>query len=413
VDFLSATKTVKVDGLYSKLEIFQGHYIEGKISSGIIPLDRKSNFLLPGRGTYKDECGEIRAIYRCQDTGTLTSHSYSCDSKDCPICYTKWSSKRAKSILWRIRAYTHFKTKTDGWYHWILSPGSYSFDTTTPNAEYIQMVALRNQIKLYFREGIIIFHPYRLKTFNKLTGRYVGKKEAEKLDDYSRGAKKWIYGPHYHILTQQEPSNFHASWIKSQGYFSMVKYKNNYFSVYHPELKDCRDIKQLLNYELTHYGLFGQSQAYIYSGEIHPSRFKTRDLEFLSPKVCTCKLCKKRHYSVRSRCSNVFFKTLSDEISKNRNYVEREYKIDVRDDPNNDNHFLVAQDENTVYTYTIPIEITDKDKIVRYLSHFFPNFVIEQLEIDLDPPEKDTWIPDSHDISYYYDKIDDISINFS
>lgn len=403
---MSATLTTKVDGLWSKLEIFNEYYIEGKISSGIIPLDNTSNFLLPGRGSYKNDCGSIKAIYRCKDTGTLTSHSKSCDNKNCPICYPKWSSKRASSILWRIRAYTHFKSQSDGWYHYILSPGAYSFDTSTPGSEYIQMDFFRKQIKSYFQEGVIIFHPYALKTFNKLTGKYVGKKEAKHLTDEERGSKKWIYQPHYHVLTQCVPNIHYVARIRKIGYFSMVKFKDHYFSVYNPQLQGNRDIKSLLNYELTHCGVYGSSQSYIYFGDLHPSCFKTRDLEFESPRVCTCKLCKERHYSVRSMAKAVPFKIITDKIGKDRNYIEREYKIDVRDDPNNIDHLIDVVDEAVVYKYTIPVEITDKDKIVRYLSCFFPNFVIEQIKIELDPPEKlDPYVPNPIPIEEYYQSI--------
>jgi len=219
----------------SQLKLFD-FVKDQKYFDSMLPYAKSTGWFLPGHGSQKSDCGQIKAKV-CNHVELHPEHKTlvryykrSCLEKSCPVCFEGWSSSESMRGLLRLASFVvsfgdvrhlqnkliekfhgkrskdYYEALVDGLesffddskykpVHWVVSPPVDSV-FTKKSFSFLRKIAYKMAKKTGFRGGAVIFHPYRLKC--SVCGHAI--------PDYKKTCEcgcvefEWMNGPHFHVL---------------------------------------------------------------------------------------------------------------------------------------------------------------------------------------------------------------------
>ena len=225
--------------------------------------------ILPGHGTKKNNCGEVRFAVACSDEACRHKHGYhlkteKCNRLSCPTCRDIAIARATKRAVERIEglmeAYEREGQKLGPITHCHLSPPPDS-PLFTPEAlntkEGLNRAYEegRNKLKRYCRDygGVLILHPWRqVHLDGSKCGRHDCKEE-----------HTWVWSPHFHFVGV-------GWWRKSDEFYKETGWVYSKFG-YGVKKRQGVDERQrslynTLHYELTHCGILVEGK-HIYDSD--------------------------------------------------------------------------------------------------------------------------------------------------
>ena len=214
--------------------------------------------ILPGHGTKKGRCGEVRFAVACSDEACRHKHGYSlrlksCYRLSCPTCRDIAIARATKRAVERIEglmeAYEREGQK--------LGPITHCQLSTSPDDPLFSPEALntkegvnrayeeaRKKLKRYCRGygGVLILHPWRqIHLDGTKCGRHDCKKE-----------HTWFWSPHFHYVGV-------GWWRKSDEFYEETGWTYTKFGYGIKKRQGVnerqRSLYNTLHYELTHCGI--------------------------------------------------------------------------------------------------------------------------------------------------------------
>ena len=211
--------------------------------------DFKHGWSLPGLGSARDDCGEVRhkgCLNRPKHPNGkifLKAYRKSCSKASCPICFISWSMKESHRASHRIRSFKPDKYRAP--IHVMFSPpeGAYT------NIKELRktMYALSKTVGLY--GGLSVFHPYRCD---------VGE---------------WYWSPHFHTIGY--------GWISG----TKEVYEEKGWIV--KNLGVRKDVVRVVNYQLSHAGIRSGQHTVTWFGELGYAKLKVEK----EPEENNCPYC--------------------------------------------------------------------------------------------------------------------------
>ena len=214
--------------------------------------------ILPGHGTKKSRCGEVRFAVACSDEACRHKHGYSlrlksCYRLSCPTCRDIAIARATKRAVERIEglmeAYEREGQK--------LGPISHCQLSTAPDSPLFSPEALsskeglnrahqeaRKLLQKYCRGygGILILHPWRQI---HLDGSQCGRHDCQK-------KHTWVWSPHFHYIGV-------GWWIKSDEFYRLTGWTYTKFGYGARKRRDVKESQRslfnTLQYQLSHCGI--------------------------------------------------------------------------------------------------------------------------------------------------------------
>jgi hypothetical protein len=214
--------------------------------------------ILPGHGTAKNSCGEVRFAVACSDEACRHKHGYHlytecCHRLTCPICRNSAIARAAKRAVERIegltKAYEEEGVKLGPISHCQLSPPQDS-PLFTPEAlsskEGLNRAYQegRKMLQNYCRGygGVFILHPWRQI---HLDGSHCGRHDC-------REKHTWYWSPHFHFIGV-------GWWLKSDEFYRQTGWVYSKFGYGVKKRQGVdertRSLFNTLNYQLSHCGI--------------------------------------------------------------------------------------------------------------------------------------------------------------
>lgn len=191
-------------------------------------------FTIPGYGEKKDMCDFVKAYISCPGQHMVKPVKQSCQRIECPECYLDWASKASGRITDVLRgsqaAYRNVDTDLVTDYkqaiknkkmvrrvnHFVLSPPpGFVGDDFNLNGLYRRLYLFMKRNHL-FTGGLVIFHPYRLKSDIRKRLQAIIKENSNNVDIRDTGGlwalvhedtlclgslSAYVYfSPHFHLL---------------------------------------------------------------------------------------------------------------------------------------------------------------------------------------------------------------------
>ena len=214
--------------------------------------------ILPGHGTAKSNCGEVRFAIACSNDHCRKEHGYhlrteNCGRLSCPICRDSAIARAAARAVERIEGLTGAYEREGQ----RLGPITHCQLSTAPDSPLFSPEALstkeglnrayqeaRKLLKKYCRGygGILILHPWRQI---HLDGSQCGRHDCQK--DHT-----WTWSPHFHYLGV-------GWWIKSDEFYAATGWTYSKFGYGVKRRRNAdesqRSLYNTLHYELSHCGI--------------------------------------------------------------------------------------------------------------------------------------------------------------
>jgi len=211
--------------------------------------DFKHGWSLPGLGSARDDCGEVRhkgCLNRPKHPNGrifLKAYRKSCSKASCPICFISWSMKESHRAAHRMRSFKPDKYRSP--IHVVFSP---------PQGDGIRYQEMRKTMYRLSKVvgldgGMSVFHPYRC------------------------GVGEWAWSPHFHTLGY--------GWISK----TRQVYQSDGWIV--KNLGVRKDVVRVSNYLLSHAGIRSGRHTVTWFGELGYAKLKV-DKE---PEENNCPYC--------------------------------------------------------------------------------------------------------------------------
>jgi len=222
--------------------------------------------ILPGHGTKKHNCGEVRFAVACSHEACRHEHGYSlrlksCNRLSCPTCRDTAIARATKRAVERIEGLTEAYEREGQ----KLGPISHCQLSTAPDSPLFSPEALsskeglnrayqeaRKLLQKYCRGygGILILHPWRQI---HLDGSHCGRHDCQK-------KHTWFWSPHFHYIGV-------GWWIKSDEFYRLTGWTYTKFGYgtrkRHDVKESQRSLFNTLQYQLSHCGILVEGK-YIY-----------------------------------------------------------------------------------------------------------------------------------------------------
>ena len=219
--------------------------------------------ILPGHGTTKHDCGEVRFAVACSSDACRHEHGYSlrtknCGRLSCPTCRDIAIARAAKRAVERIEGLTQAYEEEGQ----KLGPISHCQLSTSPDSPLFSPEALntkeglnrahqeaRKLLKRYCRGygGILVLHPWRQI---HLDGSRCGRHDCQK-------KHTWVWSPHFHYLGV-------GWWIKSDEFYRISGWTYSKFGYGVKKRKGVderqRSLYNTLHYEFSHCGILTEGR---------------------------------------------------------------------------------------------------------------------------------------------------------
>ena len=219
--------------------------------------------ILPGHGTQKSNCGEVRFAIACSSEACRHKHGYqlrteNCGRLTCPVCRDSAIARAAKRAVERIEGLTQAYEEEGQ----KLGPISHCQMSPPPESPLFSPEALssteglnrahkeaRKLLKRYCRGygGILIVHPWRQI---HLDGSRCGRHDCQK-------KHTWVWSPHFHYLGV-------GWWIKSDEFYRITGWTYSKFGYGVKKRKGVderqRSLYNTLHYELSHCGILTEGR---------------------------------------------------------------------------------------------------------------------------------------------------------
>lgn len=213
--------------------------------------DQRHGWSLPGLGSARDDCGEVRhkgCLNSSKHPGGkifVKAYRKSCSKASCPICFVSWSMKESHRASHRMRSFKPSKYRAP--IHVVFSPPKGVYDNIKELRE--MMYRLSKIVGLY--GGMSVFHPYRC------------------------GTGEWYWSPHFHTLGY--------GWIQG----TKEVYQNEGWIV--KNLGVRKDVVRVANYLLSHAGIRKGQHTVTWFGELGYAKLKVQSEQ--DEEKC-CPFCK-------------------------------------------------------------------------------------------------------------------------
>lgn len=269
-------------------------------------IEKKFGWKLPGHGHVKDlhgenGCGSIRKVTKCRDSGRVQVKRNYCWRWDCPICFTANASKIASAASQRIINWM-YKNGKELAYHFVVSyPNDFELSDENFKKE-------RAKIYKHFSGGAVVFHAYRLKIeceCGQLYGKH--KNYCPHCGSTVWVDKRWIYGPHFHIVTIDNFVDSVAVRNKIEEWNKSHKRQRVLINIKNVKRRGktgvwAHDLFPLFRYELTHASVQGgfDSNHITYFGLASYVKLKLQKINVTMPEICSCEDCGKKRLKDRA-----------------------------------------------------------------------------------------------------------------
>jgi len=214
--------------------------------------------ILPGHGTKKHNCGEVRFAVACSDEACRHKHGYhlyteNCSRLTCPVCRDSAIARAAARAVERIEGLTEAYEREGQ----KLGPISHCQLSTAPDSPLFSPDALntkeglnrayqeaRKLLQKYCRGygGVLILHPWRQI---HLDGSQCGRHDCQK-------KHTWVWSPHFHYIGV-------GWWIRSDEFFAATGWTYTKFGYGTRKRRDVkesqRSLYNTLHYQLSHCGI--------------------------------------------------------------------------------------------------------------------------------------------------------------
>ena len=225
--------------------------------------------ILPGHGTAKNNCGEVRFAIACSNDHCRHEHGFhlrteNCGRITCPICRDSAIARAAARAVERIEGLTEAYEQEGQ----RLGPISHCQLSTSPDSPLFSPESLsskeglnrayqeaRKLLKRYCRGygGILILHPWRQI---HLDGTQCGRHDCKK-------SHTWTWSPHFHYIGV-------GWWIKSDEFYAATGWTYSKFGYGVKKRRDAderqRSLINTLSYQLSHCGILVEGR-HIYDSD--------------------------------------------------------------------------------------------------------------------------------------------------
>jgi len=225
--------------------------------------------ILPGHGTKKHDCGEVRFAVACSSDACRDEHGYSlrtknCGRLSCPTCRDTAIARAAARAVERIEGLTKAYEEEGQ----RLGPISHCQLSTSPDSPLFSPEALstreglqkafekaRSLLKKYCRGygGILILHPWRQI---HLDGSQCGRHDCKE-------PHTWTWSPHFHYIGV-------GWWIRSDEFYEATGWTYTKFGYGTRKRRDVserqRSLINTLSYQLSHCGILVEGR-HIYDAD--------------------------------------------------------------------------------------------------------------------------------------------------
>jgi len=230
-------------------------------------------FDIPGLGRKYEDCGKIFKIWLCEKCGYKQPIKNTCDRPDCSECWTSWASKEVKRVVERINGFKEAYKKVKGRrlgnpQDVILSPPQKEAKKEVLESGGVEKLRKKAVLMIKaagIRGGLLIFHPYRIRSEFKAALFEVSKKEDKKfwalVHEDALGLGDWrlyVYlAPHFHIIGFGNRVNGAEVYDKT-GW--ICKFKGH--------LSKDKDVSRAVYYFLTHTAIREGKRAETWFGSL-------------------------------------------------------------------------------------------------------------------------------------------------
>lgn len=225
--------------------------------------------ILPGHGTKKHNCGEVRFAIACSNDACRHEHGYhlrteNCGRLSCPTCRDSAISRAASRAVERIEGLIEAYEQEGQ----RLGPINHCQLSTSPDSPLFSPEALstreglhrayqkaRELLKRYCRGygGILVLHPWRQI---HLDGSTCGRHDCKK-------PHTWTWSPHFHYLGV-------GWWTRADKFYEATGWTYSKFGYGVKKRKDVnegqRSLYNTLHYELSHCGILVEGR-HIYDAD--------------------------------------------------------------------------------------------------------------------------------------------------
>ncbi len=229
--------------------------------------------ILPGHGTAKSNCGEVRYATACSNDACRHDHGFSlvhenCGRLSCPTCRDSAISRATARAVERVEGLID-AYKREGY---KIGPLDHCQLSTRPDDPLFAVAALstreglnrayqkaRSLLKKYCRGygGILVLHPWRQV---HLDGSECGRHDCKK-------AHTWTWSPHFHFIG-------FGWWVRSNEFYAATGWTYSKFGHGVKRRSDAdesqRSLYNTLQYQLSHCGLLVEGRQ-LYDSDSHLS----------------------------------------------------------------------------------------------------------------------------------------------
>ena len=222
---------------------------------------------LPSHGEAYDHCGTILSDKGCLNVSGhsqlsldfentsgkifVKRYAFSCDRAECPVCYEKWASKRARKIEGRILAFKKpflFGNPI----HVVVSVPPSLYGLAEKGYEKLRGLVYGVLKEVGFKGGSCIYHPFRKSEFNS-----------------------WYFSPHFHVIGY--------GWIK--GDIVSKVYRRENFII--KNLGTRESVFATAMYQLSHAGIHSDYHTITWFGCLSYNKFSYKEQK----EVEVCPIC--------------------------------------------------------------------------------------------------------------------------
>lgn len=225
--------------------------------------------ILPGHGTAKSNCGEVRFAKACSDDACRHDHGHSlvsenCGRLSCPTCRDAAIARAASRAVERVEGLMEAYEREG----YKIGPLDHCQLSTSPDSPLFTPEALstreglnrayqkaRELLKKYCRGygGILVLHPWRQV---HLDGSECGRHDCTK-------EHTWTWSPHFHFIG-------FGWWVKSNEFYAATGWTYTKFGHGIKRRSDAdesqRSLFNTLHYQLSHCGLLVEGR-HIYDSD--------------------------------------------------------------------------------------------------------------------------------------------------
>lgn len=230
-------------------------------------------------------CGQVKFAKRCDDPSCYNHEHHIlvkkwCESKDCPVCYPVWASRRAKKAskrLWWI-----FEREP---LRWSKSRRNVAHVQLSPPAELRHMdyrkllrLGLKMMKQIGAVGGVYIGHPWRFRDYS---GNEVQWKHSS-LNRYADAPvveSVAVYEPHLHFVVW--------GWLRPS---PEVERSTGWVYTKLSTTPTLEETKAVIAYALTHTGVYGNAHALRWFGRASYNRVQIAFEERAEVRDC-CPVC--------------------------------------------------------------------------------------------------------------------------